>query len=198
MCNDKEDIYDGMRAGNDEISLGDKIVDIILEFIETIVLAVFTMILVMTFVIKIVNVKGSSMESTLSGGDKLILSSFMYIPKQGDIVVINSQYMDETIIKRVIATGGQTVQIDYNAGTVSVNDEIIEEPYLKEPMSDPGYGVTSGVYEYNVPVGSVFVMGDNRNHSTDSRVIGCVGSDEIIGKVLYRFYSANGSAGKVK
>lgn len=205
--NGHDDIEDNNGCGpqeTDDRSLADKAIDTILEFIETVVLAVFAMILIMTFVIKIVNVKGNSMESTLFGGDKLILSSFMYIPQQGDIVVINSQYMKETIIKRIIAIGGQTVRINYDTGTVSVGGEILDEPYVKERMtasalfSTGAYDSETGEYVYTVPAGSVFVMGDNRNHSTDSRVIGCISTDEIVGKVVFRFYSSNGSAGRVK
>ena len=205
MCTEKQEEYsEELLPDEEEKSAGDKLVDIILEFVETIVLAVFAMILIMTFVIKIVNVKGSSMESTLYGGDKLILSSFMYVPEQGDIVVVNSSFMNETIIKRVIAVGGQTVKIDYNSGTVWVNDEVLDEPYIKEMMTDLDsfakgiYNTAEGEYVYNVPAGSVFVMGDNRNHSTDSRVIGFIKTDEIIGKVVFRFYSSKGSAGRIK
>lgn len=184
----------------------DAAVDSILEWIETIVLAVFAMILIMSFVIKYVTVSGDSMNDTLFSGDRLVVSSFLYTPEAGDIVVVNSEVMQETIIKRVIAVGGQAVQINYEESTVTVDGELMSEDYVSQPMSDTGgfdksaFDEETGVYNYVVPTGCVFLMGDNRNHSTDSRVIGVVNESEIVGKVVFRFYSENaqGKTGRVK
>ncbi len=185
-------------------SMDDKILDTVLEWLETIVIAVFAMILIMSFVIKIINVKGPSMEQTLYDGDKLILFSFMYDTKPGDIIVVNSEALNETIIKRAIAVGGQTVEICYKDGSVKVDGVRLDEAYVSENMVDTGnfskdvYNAETDSYVYTVPEGSVFVMGDNRNHSADSRMIGTVSEEEVIGKVVFRFFSSNGKIGTVR
>lgn len=185
-------------------SAEEKVLDTVLEWLETIVLAVFVMILIMSFVIKIINVKGPSMEKTLFDGDKLLLYSLFYEPEPGDIVVVNSDYLDETIIKRAIAVGGQTVEISYTDGTVKVDGKVLDEYYLTDEMIDTGafsqtaYNAATDSYTYTVPEGMVFVMGDNRNRSTDSRVIGCVSETEVLGKVVLRFASSQGKIGFVK
>lgn len=185
-------------------SAEEKVLDTVLEWLETIVLAVFVMILIMSFVIKIINVKGPSMEKTLFDGDKLLLYSLFYEPEPGDIVVVNSDYLDETIIKRAIAVGGQTVEISYTDGTVKVDSKVLDEYYLTDEMIDTGafsqtaYNAATDSYTYTVPEGMVFVMGDNRNRSTDSRVIGCVSETEVLGKVVLRFASSQGKIGFVK
>lgn len=174
-----------------------------LGWAETIVMAVFVVILMFTFVFKIVLVVGSSMENTLFQDDRLIISNLCYSPDAGDIIVINSDVMDEVIVKRVVATANETVSINYDSCTVEVDGRIIDEPYIKEQMINTGsfsdlfYNSKSGCYEYRIPFGYVFVMGDNRNHSTDSREIGLVSEDEILGRVVYRFYSEKADRGKV-
>lgn len=190
-----------------EKSKADKIIDTILEMIDAMVLAIFAMILLFTFLIRIISVKGPSMNNTLYNKDVLLLSSFMYEPKCGDIVVIESSVFGDTIIKRIIATEGQTLEIDYDAEggcVVTVDGAVIDEPYIKEPMremqdfSNSFYNPQDTIYRYEVPRGCVFVMGDNRNSSTDSRTIGFIDENEIVGKIVFRMYSPDASIGKVK
>ncbi len=176
--------------------------DSLLSWAETIVLAIFIVILAFTFLLKMVVVVGNSMNNTLHQDDKLLITHLFYKPSIGDIVVVNSDAIDEVIIKRVIASSNQSVKIDYNAGTVEVDHTVIDEPYIRADMVDTGffdnqyYNSEDDTYSYYVPMGYVFVMGDNRNSSTDSRVIGIVPKSEIIGKVFYRYHSAEGDSGR--
>lgn len=142
-------------------------------------------VLLFTFVARVIVVSGPSMESTLWGGDLILVWSLGYEPKQGDVVVLTQErYQEDSIVKRVIATGGQRVDIDYNTGTVYVDGEALLEDYINEPMNLPGWG--EGVNHVDIPEGSIFVMGDNRNHSADSRHpdIGIVDTRCVIGRGL--------------
>ena len=144
-------------------------------------MAVF--VLLFTFVARIIVVSGQSMENTLFGGDLILVWSLGYTPKQGDIVVLTQEsYQEDSIVKRVIAVEGQRVDIDYGSGTVYVDDVPLEENYTKERMFLPHYG--EGVNHVTVPEGCIFVMGDNRNHSADSRypAIGIVDARCVIGR----------------
>lgn len=175
----------------------------LLSWVETVILAVFVIILVFTFVLKIVVVVGRSMENTLFENDKLIISHMFYTPSEGDIVVVDAQSMEEIIIKRVIGVPEDIVEINYDNSTIKVNGKEINESYIKESMTDTGsfdkkfYDKKTKTYTYRVPEGYVFVMGDNRNHSTDSRAIGLIPQDEIVGRVIYRFYSEGAQIGTV-
>lgn len=127
------------------------------------------------------------MEPTLLGGDRLIVSHLFRQPKRGDIVVI-VQPESETpaIIKRVIAVEGQTVDIRFDTGDVWVDGQLLKEPYINEPTHmkrDVDFPVT-------VPDGCVFVMGDNRNHSLDSRDsgVGMVDKRYILGRAVFRLF----------
>ncbi len=136
------------------------------------------------FAIRLVGVSGDSMYPTLHDGDMLtLLSNFIYEPKAGDIVVLDApDFGDYALVKRVIATEGQTVDIDFSSGQVWVDGVLQNEPYINEPTHrDDGT-----VFPLTVPNGCVFVMGDNRNHSSDSRDprIGCVDQRYVLGKVL--------------
>ena len=153
-------------------------------------------VLMFTFVARIIVVSGESMENTLYNGDLLFVWSLGYTPKQGDVVVLTQEsYQEDSIVKRVIATEGQTVDIDYYSGRVYVDGVALKEDYIREQMLLPSYG--EGLNHVTVPEGCVFVMGDNRNHSADSRfpAIGIVDVRCIIGHgilVIFPFHHWKG------
>lgn len=153
--------------------------------IRTLVTVLAVLILIFTFVARVVVVSGPSMENTLQNGDAMLVWSLGYKPKQGDIVVLTqTAYQKDSIVKRVIATGGQTVDIDYTSSTVYVDGEPLQEDYIKEVMRVPNYG--EGNNHLTVPEGCLFVMGDNRNESADSRypVIGLIDTRCVIGRAV--------------
>ena len=159
-------------------------------WLQTFVVVLAVLILLFTFVGRIITVDGPSMLPTLHDKDVLILRSIAYTPEQGDIVVLTKDfdhYEDQPIVKRVIAVGGQNVRIDYNESKVYVDGVALEEPYiLEQTMYFPGGDLS--IQELEIPEGHVFVMGDNRNNSADSRyfVIGPVDVHRILGKVIIR------------
>ena len=156
-----------------------------LEWYDALAMAVAIIALVFPFGVRIVKVDGHSMDHTLSDGERILIN-LLKAPDYGDIVVVDG-YTDygKPLVKRVIAKGGDVVNIDYQAGTVSVNGEVLQEAYIAEPTY-LGYDVT---FPYTVPEGTVFVMGDNRNASLDSRssYVGCIDERDILGKVLLCF-----------
>ncbi len=163
----------------------------IYQTLRSLVWIILAVIFVFTFIVRLTVVDGPSMKDTLQHGDIVLTRRLGYTPRQGDVVVLTKEsFRSDSIIKRVIATEGQRVDIDYAANTVTVDGEELSEPYLPEPMRVPGYGDT--VNHLTVPEGCIFVMGDNRNHSSDSRYpdIGVVDVRCVIGKatlVLFPF-----------
>ena len=155
-------------------------------WLQALVAVLTALILIFTFVGRIIVVDGSSMEPTLYHGDLLLLQSVGYTPKQGDVVVLTKKFEDADgpIVKRVIATGGQHVVIDYDAGTVTVDGQVLDEPYIKEAMVRPP---EESITDILVPEGSIFVMGDNRNHSSDGRnvTLGAVDERYVLGRALW-------------
>lgn len=156
------------------------------DFVSIIMAAFIIITIIFTFVFRLVGVKGQSMESTLFENDWLITmeqKEYVY----GDIVVITEpNYFNEPLIKRVIATGGQIVDIDYGSSTVYVDGVALEEPYINESfILQNDDDIT---FPYTVPEGHLFCMGDNRNHSTDSRstLIGAVDERYILGRAMLR------------
>lgn len=177
--------------------------DEILEWVEAFVFAGFIVLLVMTFVLRTVVVDGSSMNPTLYDSQRLVLEHFNYTPKRGDIIVANSRGLNKTIIKRCIGTSGDTVVIDYNENTVTVNGDELDEKYLGEDMFeltmfDKTYQKSEGVYEYIVPDDCIFALGDNRNGSRDSRFseVGYINCDDVLGRAFFRFYIGKDESGK--
>ena len=155
-------------------------------WLQALVMALVGLILIFTFVGRIIGVDGESMMPTLHDHDMLLLQSIGYTPSQGDVVVLSKNTFRDgaPIVKRIIAVGGQTVDIDYDTNTVYVDGVALDEPYILEPMRElPAEYAT----HIEVPEGSVFVMGDNRNNSTDGRSpsIGVVDERCILGRALF-------------
>ena len=138
------------------------------------------------------------MNDTLSDKDRVIATNFMYTPEYGDIVIVEADKLHlhgtsifgETIIKRVIAKAGDTIRIDFVDGIVYRNGEELKEDYIKEPIRDHYQGWMESNREYVVPDNCVFVMGDNRNKSNDSRNmldVGFIDTNFIMGKAFVRY-----------
>lgn len=161
------------------------------DIIEMFTICTICIILIFSFVGRLTIVDGDSMNDTLLNGQFLVITNFAYEPKQGDIVVLQDTSLEyyllkKPLIKRVIATSGQTVDISHS-GVVTITDTdgstyVLEEKYTKnEPY-------LAGAGHYEVPNGCIFVMGDNRNGSTDSRDYRVSYVDErcVIGKAIFR------------
>ena len=138
-------------------------------------------------------VQGNSMSPTLEQGDFLLVQRLFSMPEQGDVVVLSVPQFGHPIIKRVIAVAGQTVDMDIGSGTVTVDGAVLDEPYLNETMYYAGAAAVS--FPAEVPPGCIFVMGDNRNDSTDSRDIGFIPQSAVLGRAVLRVFPPTGTKG---
>lgn len=160
------------------------------EWVQSLVGSVLVVVAIFTFGIRMLGVDGHSMLNTLQHGDRLMVVNpiFYHDYKYGDIVILRKTgvFDNEPIVKRVIATGGQTVDIDFSEGVVYVDGEALEEDYIREPT----YTAEGTEFPLTVPEGSIFVMGDNRNGSSDSRDyrLGTVDTRYVIGKAAFLLF----------
>lgn len=171
-----------------ELSFGDKSRREIYDWIHCLSIALIICVVIFAFFIRLIDVRGTSMNPTLNNGDKMLVSGLFYSPKAGDVVVFKKDEYDpeRALVKRVIATEGQVINIDFDNGIVYVDGEPLEEDYIMEPTTNK----IDFIGPQTVPEGCVFVMGDNRNASTDSRKteIGMVDSRLILGKAYFVVY----------
>lgn len=160
---------------------------IVYDAVATLETAVIILILLFSLVLRPAAVIGNSMLPNFSGGDRVACVHSFSGYERGDVIIIShATRKDESIIKRVIAVGGDTVDIDFYKGTVSVNGQVLDEPYVNTP-TNLSYDMT---FPVTVPEGKLFVLGDNRNGSLDSRStdIGFINENKVLGKVVFRFY----------
>ena len=154
--------------GPEEAKEPEKLENIVYDWARSLAAAVVSVVLLFAFGVRLIGVSGPSMQVTLYTGDRLVvLGSLLSGFEAGDVVVVNdyNAELSETIVKRIIAVGGQTVDIDFASGVVYVDGEALEEPYIKEPT----YTTEGTEFPLTLAEDEVFIMGDNRNHSTDSR-----------------------------
>jgi len=181
-----EEDRDEELESSEEEKDADSLENTVYDWARCLVSAVVAVVLLFTFCVRMIGVSGPSMQNTLYSGDRLIMLNSMFCNfEQGDIVVVNAYNaaLDDTIIKRIIAVGGQTVDIDFNSGIVYVDGAALDEPYVKELT------FTTGGVEFPLTLAEdeVFIMGDNRNHSTDSRssMLGPVKIDYVQGEAFF-------------
>lgn len=167
-----------------------KLAAYIFDILKSVIFLFAFVSIIFTFFIRDVNIDGDSMKNTLYDGDKVVLTNFLYTPKVGDIVAVDAEeQINKIIIKRIIAVEGQTIKIDYDNNKVIVDGIAIDEDYTSSPTTIPAVGWD---FPDKIPEGYIFVMGDNRSNSTDSRsgTLQLIPKSMILGKaqlVLYPF-----------
>ncbi len=177
------------KAEREKLSPGERTRREVYDWIQSLMAALIFCVLLFSFFVRLIDVSGNSMYPTLNEGDKMLVSNLFYKPKAGDVVVFKTDNYDpdKALVKRVIATEGQEVKIDFVKHLIWVDDVLLEDGF--DPISNkqdfPGL--------QTVPEGCVFVLGDNRNQSRDSRykLIGMVDERMILGRVYAVVYPFN-------
>lgn len=179
-----------------DLTFSDKLAINCYDLASVLVSAIVTIMLLFTFLFRIVGVVGTSMVPTLNDGDWLAITAWDKKPSYGQVIIITQpNWFDEPIVKRIIATENQTVDINFNKGEVYVDGVLLDEPYINNLTLNQEDGVT---FPLTVPEGHVFVMGDNRQGSTDSRSekIGFINENYILGVVKIRPFNVSRDSGK--
>ena len=196
MCKGRKFFLEGHKGKTMPKYTATKFSSFLFETLEAVIYALIVTVVFIVFFFRIISISGVSMLNTLHDFDKVLVKVFSYRPKCGDVVIIRKgQYINQPIVKRIIATEGQSISIDYKNQAIIVNGVKIREDYLKEPM----------IYQNDdyippkIPKGYCFVMGDNRNKSLDSRsgAVGLIENKNIIGKVVFIVFSFH-KAGRIK
>lgn len=153
------------------------------DWVSSIIIAVVAVVILLTFCFRLIDVDGTSMESTLINTDKVIVTDLFYTPDNGDVVVIShGEEYDKPLVKRVIATEGQTLKIDFETGEIFVDGQLLDEPYIQGETIQGNTEIPTVI-----PENKVFVLGDNRTVSLDSRYheVGLIDELSIIGKAQF-------------
>lgn len=190
-------MQDITKKDKKEQSSKEKLVINFYDLVSVLASAIVTIAIIFTLIFRVVGVEGSSMVPTLHNGDWLIVSAYDSKPEYGQVVIITQpNAFNEPIVKRIIATENQTVDIDFQTGTVTVDGKVLDEPYINnETVNEEGVE-----FPLTVPEGCVFVMGDNRQGSTDSRseMVGFIQEEYIMGVAKLKIFYVDEITGKLR
>lgn len=161
-------------------------ISLLYDIVSILASAFVLLMVIFTFFFRVVGVRGYSMENTLFQGDWLITTQRESYEPEDIIVITQPNFFNEPLIKRVIARGGQTIDIDYDTSSIYIDGQKLDEPYRKEQKMYDEHSDLS--FPYTVAQGYLFVMGDNRNHSTDSRsvLVGPIDERYVLGRAAIR------------
>ncbi len=187
-------IQDITKKDKKELTVREKLIINIYDFASTLTTSLIIIMLIFTFVFRVVGVSGTSMVPTLDDGDWLLCTAYDSKPEYGQVVIVTQpNWFNEPIVKRIIATENQTVDINFTTGEVKVDGVTLDEPYINNlTINNEGTD-----FPVTVPEGHVFVMGDNRQGSTDSRSdkIGFIKEEYILGVAKYKIFNTDKSTG---